>query len=67
MTKDDLSRSAAGMIRSYGADAERVSIGKAEKFAARGIAEAARNWTAISQAIREMRRSSSHSPHHGRP
>ena len=55
LSKDDISRSAAGMIRAYGDDAKRESAARARKFAPRGAPDAARNWSAIVLAIGEMR------------
>jgi hypothetical protein len=55
ISKDDISRSAAGMIRAYGDDAKRESTDRARKFEKRGAPDAARNWSAISQAIGELR------------
>ena len=52
LSKNDISRSAAGMIRD---DAKRESAARARKFAARGAPDAARNWRAIVLAIGEMR------------
>lgn len=55
MNPDDLKRSAAGMIRTFGADAEQQSAAQAEKFAARGADQAAATWQAITRAITELR------------
>ena len=55
LSKDDIARSAAGMIRAYGNDAKRESAARAKKFTARGAPDAARNWSAIALAVGELR------------
>lgn len=55
MNPEDLKHSAAGMIRTFGEDAEQQSAAQAEKFAGRGAAQAAANWHAITLAITRLR------------
>jgi hypothetical protein len=55
LSKDDIARSASGMIRAYGAAAEHEAAARARKFERQGVAEAARHWSAIVQAIGELR------------